>query len=642
MIVSIVIPTFGRPGLAEKLKLQIEKFHRNNYEVIIVKSSGNTSETKNKGIKMSRGEIVIFFDDDVEITKETIPSHLQTYSDHKIIGVAGRVINDSDRLPGNTDVDTGKTNLMGTKFDYKFWSTKKQEVDFVYGCNMSFRKSALLKIKGFDEQFPKIFEEVDLSKRIKKLGKIIFEPQALVYHHKATFGGIRPEEKQAKQKLIFANYGRYLAKNIFFPLSLISLLLRARTALKISLPIAIELLKGYIKSLSKYKPLIFFLPLIIFLRFWKVPEFFIFTFSEEWQGTLAWAQIKDFHPIWIGVSQANINYFLAPGFIYLNYLLFLVKNGDPAVLAYFSAILGMVNIFVLYFVTEKIFSKKVAVFAALIYGCSTLINYFDRRFWNPSFVPLVSLLFVYSLIKANENTRWYILTAVLIGLSFHFHLLLLLFLLPTFYSVFKNIKKIKPVTYLLSLIFYLLLTFPLIVFDLNHNFDNLFAPYKIIFEGKKTGLYTFSLENVLIHLQSFTSTLGRIWFTKLNSNLQDIVLETNTYKIQGNIILSFLTLIALVYFFFKNRQKGFRFFLISMVTIVLAYLIYPSYNPEYYLMGFITLLTIAIGYWLNSLPNLTAYLIMTVFILINILTVITTKEDYGLIMRKKLNNKISC
>ena len=251
MKASIIIPTFDRPGLAEKLKLQIEKFHGKEYEIIIIKPTGNTSITKNQGIQKSRGEVVIFFDDDVELTKQTIPAHLAAYQNPETVGVAGRVINDGEKIPNATKVETGRTNLLGTKFDYKFWSTKKQEVDFVYGCNMSFRKNALLEVKGFDESFPKIFEEIDITKRIKKLGKIHFEPQALVYHHKASSGGIRAEEKKEKQKLIFENYGRYLAKNIFFPLSIISLFLRLRTALGISSKIARDFVDHLVLELVK-------------------------------------------------------------------------------------------------------------------------------------------------------------------------------------------------------------------------------------------------------------------------------------------------------------------------------------------------------------------------------------------------------
>jgi len=665
---TIVIPTYKRTNLALTLAKQIRSFY-SNIQIIIVEqetsgnknqkeidkynieyyqlAKANTSIAKNLGIIKAKGEVVIFFDDDVEITKNTVINHLKQYADKNIIGVAGRVINDSEIIPKNTEVETGKTNWLGTKFSYQFWSTKKQTVDFVYGCNMSFRKSALDKINGFDENFPKIFEEVDLSRRIKKYGDIIFEPNTLVYHHKALSGGIRPEEKNNKNKLIFENYGRYLAKNILFPFSLITLFLRTVSALKISTYTVSALHNGYFKTitlqlinlLKQNFWIILLFAIIIFLRIWKVPNFFLFTFSEEWQGTLAWEQVKNFHPIWTGVSQANINFYLGSGFIYINYLLFLIKNGDLIVLAYFSSLLGIATVVVLFFVVKDLFNRQTAIFTSVFYGCSTLINYYDRRFWNPSFIPLISILFVYALIKTNKDTRWFILIAILTAASFHFHLLLLLFTIPTIYSIIKNFRKIKWYTWILMVIFYLMIISPLIVFDLNHNFDNLLAPYKIIIQGKKTGLYSFSLTNIESHVNTLLSTLGRIWFVKLNSNLQDIVLETNTYKIPGNFILALISLSSLFWFFIKNRKNGYKIFFISIISIIFAYIIYPSYNPEYYLMGFLTILTISIGFLLNSLPKKVAYFIISIFILINLATVLTTTDDYGLTMKRRFINK---
>jgi len=661
---TIVIPTYQRTHLALKLAKQIRLYHPNLQIVIVDQENqatkdekeinkyhieyhqldkANTSVAKNLGIVKAKGEIVIFFDDDVEITKDTINNHLKQYTDNKIVGVAGRVINDSDKIPTNTDVETGKTNWLGTRFIYQFWSLKKQIVDFVYGCNMSFRKSTLDQIGGFDENFPKVFEEVDLSARLKKHGDIIFEPDALVYHHKAPSGGIRPEEKNNKNKLIFENYGHYLAKNVLFPFSLITLFLRTVTAIKISISTVGALYKGYFKNLmlqlinllKQNIWIILLFAIIIFLRLWMVPNFFIFTFSEEWQGTLAWEQVKNFHPIWIGVSQANINFYLGSGFIYLNYLLFLIKNGDLVVLAYFSALLGIATVIVLFFVVRDLFDRKIAFITSIFYGCSTLINYYDRRFWNPSFIPLISILYVYALIKTNKDTRWFILIAILTAASFHFHLLLLLFMIPTIYSVIKNFRKIKWYTWVLMVIFYLVIISPLIVFDLNHNFDNLLAPYKIIFEGKKTGLYSFSFESIKSHINSLVSTLGRIWFIRLNSNLQDIVLETNTYKIPGNIFLALISCAALFWFFIKNRKNGYQIFFISIVSILFAYIVYPSYNPEYYLMGFLTLFTIIIGFFLNSLPKKLICIVISFFILANLLTVLTTTNDYGLTMKKQ-------
>lgn len=387
--------------------------------------------------------------------------------------------------------------------------------------------------------------------------------------------------------------------------------------------------------------LIVIVVVIALLRLWKVPEFFIFTFSEEWQGTLAWSIVKDFHLIWIGVSQANIHFYLGSGFIYLNYFLFLLGHGHLETLAYASAFLGLATVGCLYFVTRELFSKRVAVFASIFYGCSTLINYYDRRFWNPSFIPLFTILFVYSLIKAGKDTRWLILTSVLIAASFHLHLLLLLYVFPALFVVIKNLRKIKLVTWLLSILLYLLIISPLIVFDLNHNFDNFLVPYHLLFGGggEKKELYAFSLSNMIAHWHTFTNMLGRIWFLKFHTNLQTIALETETTDIPGNIFLSIVSLFSLGWFFLKNRKPGFGFFFFPLIVYPLIFLIYPSYNPEYYLMSFITLFAVVVGYWLNDLPAIISASLVVLFVTVNAITVFTTTGDYGLTMRRQLVEK---
>lgn len=271
---SVVIPTFGRPTLALSLAKQVYKFYP-EAQIIIVdqeKTSQidqndidklninllnlkqpNTSWAKNMGIKIAKGEIVFFFDDDVEITENTISSHLNLYQDPSIAGVSGRVINDSELLQDDMNVETGKTNILGTKFLWQFWSTKRQFVHFAYGCNMSYRKSVLESVGGFDENFPKIFEEIDLGIRITRSGnKIVFNPKALVFHHKAPSGGTRTSEHN-KMKMIYSHYGFYLAKNVPFPLSIFSLLLRTKTALVKSPWAVLDLYKNYIRFFYEKK-----------------------------------------------------------------------------------------------------------------------------------------------------------------------------------------------------------------------------------------------------------------------------------------------------------------------------------------------------------------------------------------------------
>jgi len=267
---SIIIITYNRPYsallLAKKIRMLDSKI-----EIIIVdqdRSSKITSKeiklfgikylnlkkpsvatSRNKGIEKAKGEIIIFFDDDVEITKKTIHEHIKSYSNKKVVGVAGRAINDNDKLPKNLGVETGKTNFLGTKFSLNFWSTKEQCVDFPYGCNMSFRKNILLKVGMFDQKYDKYFEEVDLGARLKKNHYLIkFEPKALVYHHQAKAGGSRISHAN---EIFYNHYGYYLAKNVVFPFSLISLLIRSITLLKRYPKIIINLYSGYFSYFIK-------------------------------------------------------------------------------------------------------------------------------------------------------------------------------------------------------------------------------------------------------------------------------------------------------------------------------------------------------------------------------------------------------
>lgn len=238
MKASVVIVTYNRPGLALGLVKQIRSFDL-NIEIIVVDQapkdtnqetdfttlkskyfvlkSPNLCQARNLGINKSGGDIVIFFDDDVEITTETIPAHLSSYQNHEVLGVAGRVINDDETVPEKTDVITGAITGNNTVFIKNFWGTKEQYVSYPYGCNMSFRKSALEKVNGFDEKLlPPLcsFEEIDIATRVVNSGgKIIFSPQALVYHHRAVSGGARMTES-VRHKYYYNSFGRYLAKNL--------------------------------------------------------------------------------------------------------------------------------------------------------------------------------------------------------------------------------------------------------------------------------------------------------------------------------------------------------------------------------------------------------------------------------------------
>jgi len=264
MKVSVVIPTYNRPGLALNLARQIRK-HAAGVEIIIVDQSeeredpkeikklaikyldshgANTSIAKNIGSKKATGDIIIFFDDDVEITPKTIATHLNEYTDENVQGVAGRVINDGEMVPSKTNIETGRTNKYLTAFTGNFWGTSEQTVQFPYGCNMSFRRIIFEEFDGFDEKIlPPGFEEYDLGLRITHLGKMVFSPEALVFHHKAPSGGTRIN-KDIWFRNYYWNYGRLVRKHVPFPHLLISIIHLKLRILREYPPAIIPFLKG--------------------------------------------------------------------------------------------------------------------------------------------------------------------------------------------------------------------------------------------------------------------------------------------------------------------------------------------------------------------------------------------------------------
>ena len=76
-----------------------------------------------------------------------------------------------------------------------------QEAEHIPGCNMAFRRSALLEIKGFDPQFRTAGDDVDICWRLRERGWTLgFHPGAVVWHHRRN--SVRMYWKQQK------GYGR--------------------------------------------------------------------------------------------------------------------------------------------------------------------------------------------------------------------------------------------------------------------------------------------------------------------------------------------------------------------------------------------------------------------------------------------------
>jgi GT2 family glycosyltransferase len=212
----------------------------------------NTCKYLNYGWQHAKAPIVLYLDDDVELTDGTLQAHINAYTNPAIQAVAGRVINDGEQT--TTDSRVGQILWNGAVITKNFSYEKETYVAFPYGCNMSFRKDVLKEIGGFDERLsPPIYayNEVDLGYRISKgrENSILFVPQALVYHHQHKRGGTRNDfDMKAVIKSNNYNYGYFIGKN-FSPLENMIWLLRRLPYQILKDPGAIPaIISGYLSS----------------------------------------------------------------------------------------------------------------------------------------------------------------------------------------------------------------------------------------------------------------------------------------------------------------------------------------------------------------------------------------------------------
>jgi len=363
----------------------------------------------------------------------------------------------------------------------------------------------------------------------------------------------------------------------------------------------------------KNNQIIFFLFFIIlligiFLRFFELDKRFVFDIDVMYQALYAQTIVKDFHVIWIGVSASNLGYYLGPGLVYLTAFLFKIYNSDPVILGFFASSIGVLTILSIYYISKKLYNGKTALIASAIYSFTLFITNYDRKFW-PIFVPLIGIWTYYGLVKVNKNINYLLLLAFLIGASFHIHLSLILFFPFILYVIVSTFSLKNWKTYLASLVVYLIITSPLIVYDFVHNFDNLLLPIRI-FTDRKTEI-TFSF----------------IFVSMLNKKLQLF----KEFPIPSLIFLIFL---------FKKSGLKINYLKSIIVVFLLAVVFYPGPFQQYYLVFAFPFLALATGILFEKIDSKILLIFFTVYAIFNIYSFLNIKDVKELDYKKNIIEKI--
>lgn len=190
--------------LLELTREPLVRYHRVNFL--------GTTKARNYGVKVAKGDIVIFVDDDVYTPPGFIQNHLRVYEDSSIAGVAGCVIHEGECRLNQSDLSPSALLKIQQGREIAFNAGFAYDVRWARGCNMSFRRECIERVGGFDEGFfgVAVGEEPEFCHRLVSAGgRIRFVPETELFHRAASSGGSRTQEQPKKRFVEFIENGVY-------------------------------------------------------------------------------------------------------------------------------------------------------------------------------------------------------------------------------------------------------------------------------------------------------------------------------------------------------------------------------------------------------------------------------------------------
>ena len=145
----------------------------------------------NHALLVAKHDVVLFLDDDIELTSELVREHAREHDGSDVACVAGGVIQLWQQKL-HEDEDAWLNGRSGDPDAFQFNSGTRRRVERFSGGNFSVKKNLALEVGGFDENFVKAAYryEAEFAERMLDAGFTIqFQPAASLLHLKADAGG---------------------------------------------------------------------------------------------------------------------------------------------------------------------------------------------------------------------------------------------------------------------------------------------------------------------------------------------------------------------------------------------------------------------------------------------------------------------
>lgn len=173
----------------------------------------NYSAINNYGVGFTKGEYLLFLNNDVEIIEPSWLTSMLSFCQREDVGAVGAKLLYPDNTIQHAGVmmikcdDAGGiggpihvfNNLDKDDEGYMRRASVSQDLSVVTAACMLTKRSVFEELKGFDESFVVAFNDVDYCLRLRESGRlVVFDADALLYHYESFSRGYETGEKVAR------------------------------------------------------------------------------------------------------------------------------------------------------------------------------------------------------------------------------------------------------------------------------------------------------------------------------------------------------------------------------------------------------------------------------------------------------------
>jgi len=142
----------------------VKSFHSDKIKYFLYKENKGIANVRNYGIRNSTGKLIFFTDADCIVAKNWIEEGVYIFSKNNVEGVEGKTVAENQNFGASEHF---VENYTGGQYQT---------------CNIAYKRSTLIELGMFNENYRIAYEDVDLALRVKKKYTIKFYPEMLVFH----------------------------------------------------------------------------------------------------------------------------------------------------------------------------------------------------------------------------------------------------------------------------------------------------------------------------------------------------------------------------------------------------------------------------------------------------------------------------